>query len=287
MTRPVLPSWRSLLYVPATSERFIAKAHLRGADAVILDLEDAVAPGRKAEARAGLAAAVPAVARGGDAAVRINRPLDQAVADIDAAVAAGADALVLTKLMGPEHLRLLEEVVEAAEARHGRTPRAVRLIGLVETLAAVPLLGAIAVANPRLVALGAGREDLAAELEAEPGTLPLQQIAIATLMAARAAGILPLGSLAPFAGLEDLEAYRAGLARSRAMGFACASCIHPAQVAVINEEYGARPEEVARARRLVQAFEAALAEGRGAVAFEGAMVDLPIVERARALLRRA
>ncbi|MCR0985829.1 aldolase/citrate lyase family protein [Roseomonas pecuniae] len=250
-------------------------------------MEDAVAPGRKAEARAALTEAVPAVARGGDAVVRINRPLDLAVADIDAAVAAGVGALVLTKLMGPEHLRLLEEVVEAAEARHGRAPGAVRLIGLVETLSAVPLLGAIAAASPRLVALGAGREDLAAELEAEPGTLPLQQIAIGTLMAARAAGILPLGSLAPFVGLEDLEAYRAGLRRSRAMGFACASCIHPAQVAVINEEYGARPEEVERARRLVLAFETALAAGRGAVAFEGAMVDLPVVEQARALLRRA
>jgi citrate lyase subunit beta/citryl-CoA lyase len=77
------------------------------------------------------------------------------------------------------------------------------------------------------------------------------------------------------------------LRRSRAIGFACASCVHPSQVAIINEEYGARPEEVARAKRLVAAFDAALAEGKGAVAFEGDMIDKPIVERAKKLIAPA
>ncbi|MFM7302401.1 MAG: CoA ester lyase, partial [Alphaproteobacteria bacterium] len=81
--------------------------------------------------------------------------------------------------------------------------------------------------------------------------------------------------------------YRAMLRRSRAIGFACASCVHPSQVAIINEEYGARPEEVARAKRLVAAFDAALAEGKGAVAFEGDMIDKPIVERAKKLIARS
>jgi citrate lyase subunit beta/citryl-CoA lyase len=77
------------------------------------------------------------------------------------------------------------------------------------------------------------------------------------------------------------------LRRSRAIGFACASCVHPSQVAIINEEYGARPEEVERAKRLVAAFDAALAEGKGAVAFEGDMIDKPIVERAKKLIARS
>jgi citrate lyase subunit beta/citryl-CoA lyase len=76
------------------------------------------------------------------------------------------------------------------------------------------------------------------------------------------------------------------LRRSRAIGFACASCVHPSQVAIINEEYGAQPEEVERAKRLVAAFDAALAEGKGAVAFEGDMIDKPIVERAKKLIAR-
>jgi len=105
--------------------------------------------------------------------------------------------------------------------------------------------------------------------------------------AARAARILPLGSIGVFADFSDLDAYRASLRRSRALGFGCAACIHPAQVAVVNEEYGPAPAEVERARRLIAAFDVALAEGKGAVAFEGAMIDLPVVERARRLLARA
>jgi citrate lyase subunit beta/citryl-CoA lyase len=104
------------------------------------------------------------------------------------------------------------------------------------------------------------------------------------VLAARAAGLLPLGFLGTVAGVSNLEAYRAVLRRSRAIGFACASCVHPAQVPIINEEYGARPEELARAARMVAAFEAGLDRGLGAVAFEGGMIDLPVVARARALL---
>ena len=288
-----LPNWRSLLYVPATEERFIAKAHERGADAIILDLEDAVAPSAKAAARAGLAAAVPRVRRAGatgraaDVCVRINRPLGLALADIDAAVAAGADALVLTKLLGPDHVRLLAEQVTAAEAAYGATHGRTLLIGLVETAAAVPRMEAIAGADPRMVALGAGGEDLATDLEMKPSADALYLPKMLCVLAARAAGILPLGFIGTVAGLDDPDGYRAMLRRSRAMGFACASCVHPSQVAVINEEYGGRPEDLAQARRIVAAFEAGLAAGIGAVSLEGRMIDAPIAQRAQRLIARA
>jgi len=105
--------------------------------------------------------------------------------------------------------------------------------------------------------------------------------------AARAAHIQPMGSVGPFADFSDLAGYRASLKRSRALGFACQACIHPAQVPIINDEYGPSPAEVERARRLIAAFDVALAAGKGAVAFEGAMIDLPVVQRARRLLARA
>src|SRR5918911_3557094 len=143
MTR-TLPNWRSLLYVPVTQRRFVEKAHTRGADAIILDLEDAVAPSEKATARGLLAEAVPMVRQGGaDVCVRVNRPLRLAMPDIEAAVAAGADVLVLTKLLGPDHVRLLAEHVTEAEALAGRAVGSVRLIGLVETAEAVPQMEAI------------------------------------------------------------------------------------------------------------------------------------------------
>jgi citrate lyase subunit beta/citryl-CoA lyase len=280
-----LPTWRSLLYVPATQPRFIERAHTRGADAIILDLEDAVAPAEKDQARAALARAVPAVRQGGaDVCVRINRPLRLAIPDIDAAVAAGADVLVLTKLLGPDHVRLLAEHMAEAEATSGVLIGRTRAIGLVETAESLPRMEAIVRASPRLVALGVGGEDLATDLgaEATPDALDLPKRMC--VLAARAAGILPLGFIGTVAGLGDPEGYRMMLRRSKAIGFACASCIHPSQVAILNEEYGARPEEVARAARMVEAFDAALARGVGAVSFEGHMIDAPVVARARRLL---
>ena len=287
MTRD-LPNWRSLLYVPASAEKFVAKAHERGADVVILDLEDGVAPDAKDAARAGLPAAVASVRRNGaDVVVRINRPLRMAVRDIAAAVAAGADGLVCTKMMGAEHVRLLSELTAESELESGRAIGSVRFIVLIEDAAALAHAQAIASADPRVVALGVGGEDLATDLgaEATPDALDLPKRM--GVVAARAAGVLPLGFIGTVAGLKDLDGYRAMLWRSRAIGFACASCVHPSQVAIINEEYGARPEEVDRAKRLVAAFEVALAEGKGAVTFEGDMIDKPVVDRARNLIARA
>jgi citrate lyase subunit beta / citryl-CoA lyase len=176
----------------------------------------------------------------------------------------------------------MEEAETAAGLPLGRT----RAIGLVETADSLPKMEAIASASPRLIALGVGGEDLATDLgaEATPDALDLPKRLC--VLAARAAGILPLGFIGTVAGLGDLEGYRMMLRRSKAIGFACASAIHPIHVPILNEEFGARPEEIARARRMVAAFEAALAQGLGAVAFEGQMIDGPVVARAYNLLKR-
>jgi citrate lyase subunit beta/citryl-CoA lyase len=286
------PNWRSLMFVPVTAERFIAKAHARGADVIILDLEDSIPPPEKEAARAALPAAAASVAAGqagtrAEVAVRINRALELAVPDIAAAIRPEVTALMLPKVMGPEHIRLLAELVGAREAAVGLPQGYTRFIGVVETPDALPHLHAIAAAHPRMAALGVGSEDLSTELEAVPGADLLYHFGMMAVAAARAAGILPLGSIGAFADFRDLEGYRASLQRSRRLGFACTACIHPAHVPIINEEYGVAPAEADRARRLIAAFDAALAEGQGAVAFEGAMIDLPVVERARRLLARA
>jgi citrate lyase subunit beta/citryl-CoA lyase len=285
--RPDLPTWRSLLFVPVTKENFVAKAHTRGADAIILDLEDSIAPAEKDAARRALPAAVKAVAQGGaDVVVRINRPMELAVVDIAAAVIPGVSALMLPKVMGPEHVKLLAEVVAAREAAAGLDAGSVRFIAIIETPDALAALGAIAAADPRVVALGIGAEDLATELGGAPTGDALYVYAMLVVAGARAAGVLPLGSVGRFADFSDLDGYRESLKRSRGLGFACAACIHPAHVPIINEEYGVSAAEADRARRLIAAFEQAVAAGQGAVAFEGAMIDLPVVERARRLLAR-
>ncbi len=283
-----LPNWRSLLFVPATAERFVARAHTRGADVIILDLEDSIPPAEKEAARAAIPAAAAALHAEGQAlAVRINRPLELAVPDIAAAIRPEVSALMLPKVMGPEHIRLLSETVAAREAALGLPLGHTRFIGIVETPQALPNLAAIALADPRMAALGLGSEDLSTELEAVPGADMLYPFGMMVVAAARGASILPLGSIGAFADFRDLDGYRASLQRSRKLGFACTACIHPAHVPIINEEYGVPPAEADRARRLITAFEEALAAGQGAVAFEGAMIDLPVVERARRLLARA
>lgn len=284
MTNRPQPTWRSLMFVPVTAERFVAKAHTRGADAIILDLEDSILPAHKDTARSALAAAVPRVAQSGaDVVVRINRPLTLAIPDIAAAIMPGVAALMLPKVMGPEHVRLLSEVVAEHEAAQGMEIGHTRFLALIESPAALPHLFAIA-AEPRMAGMSVGGEDMATELGAIPSADSMYVFAMQGLAAARAAGILPMGSMGQLAKIDDLDSYRAGLQRGRALGFTTAACIHPLHVPIINEEYGASATELDRARRLIAAFEAADA---GAVAFEGSMVDLPVVERARRLVTRA
>ncbi|TCI00568.1 CoA ester lyase [Roseococcus sp. SYP-B2431] len=282
------PNWRSLLFVPATAERFVAKAHTRGADVIILDLEDSIPPGEKQAARDALPAAAKTVSQAGaQVCVRINRPMEMSVLDIAAAVMPEVSVLMLPKLMGAEHVKLLSEVVASREALLDLPRGHTRFIGVVETPQALPQLHAIAHADPRMAALGVGSEDLCTEMEAVPGGDSMYVFGMMVVAAARGAGILPMGSVGAFADFSDLDGYRASLRRSRGLGFGCTACIHPLHVPIINEEYGPSPAEVDRARRLVAAFEEALAQGLGAVAFEGAMIDLPVVDRARKVLARA
>ncbi len=180
----------------------------------------------------------------------------------------GVAALMLPKVMGPEHVRLLAELVTDREAALAMPIGHTRFLALIESPAALPHLFAIAAA-PRMAGMSVGGEDMATELGAIPSADSMYVFAMQGLAAARAAGILPMGSMGQLANIDDLDAYRLGLRRAKALGFTTAACIHPAHVPIINEEYGASAAELDRARRLIAAFEAAAADGAGAVAFEG------------------
>ena len=287
MTAAALPVWRSLLFVPVTARRFVDGAARRGADAIILDLEDSVAASEKERARALVPEAAEIVSRGGaDVVVRINRPLRMAVRDIEAAVGPGVLALALPKVDGPEHVRLLAEIVDEVEAERGVAAGTTRLIAMVETAAAFFRIAEIARAHPRLVALTLGAEDFAPSAgilpEAEALSMPKQM----AVFAARAAGIMPLGFIGSIAEFHDLDAFRETIRRSRRFGFVGASVIHPSQIRILNEEFRPAAAEIAHAARVVAAYDTALAEGIGAVTVDGKMIDVPVVERAKLLLER-
>jgi citrate lyase subunit beta / citryl-CoA lyase len=286
--RADLPNWRSLLFVPIIREKFLASAHTRGADAIILDLEDSVPEDSKQRGRELIAAAAEAVGQSGaQVLVRINRPWLDAFRDIEAAVSPQVAALMCPKVESPEHLHVIAEMLDVLEGQRGLVAGHTKLVALIETAAAYFRAREIALATPRLVALSLGAEDFAWSVGMEPLGETLEMPKQTVIIAARAAGILPLGFMGTVADFKDLDAFRAVVRRSRRFGFAGATCIHPSQLAILNEEYGVSPEQAERARRLIAAYEAAMAKGVGAVTFDGKMIDVPVVKRARALLARA
>ena len=287
MTASSLPVWRSLLFVPVTAKRFVDGAARRGADAIILDLEDSVAASEKERARGLVPEAAEIVSRGGaDVVVRINRPLRLAVRDIEATIGPRILALALPKVDSPEHVRLLAEIIDEVEAERGMTPGTTRLIAMVETAAAFFRIAEIARAHPRLCALNLGAEDFALSAGILPDAEGLFMPKQMAVFAARAAGIMPLGFIGTVAEFHDLDGFRQTIRRSRRLGFIGASVIHPSQIPILNEEFRSGPEEVDHARRVVTAYDKALAEGVGAVTVDGKMIDVPVVERARLVIER-
>lgn len=279
--------WRSLLYVPANKPKFIEKAGQRGADAVILDLEDSVPAGEKATARQGLADAIALVVQSGtDVLVRINRPLRDAVGDLEAAVRPGVKGLVVSKVDGPSHVRLLDELVGELENERGMPVGAIRFALVIETPQAWLQMAEIFTASTRNAAAILGSEDFALACDTEPLEetllLPKQQL----IITARAHGLAPLGLIATIADYSDTEALRLSALRSRRFGFAGATCIHPNQVQAVKAAFEPSALELEEARKALLAYDEALQRGEGAVAVDGKMIDAPVAARARLLLAR-
>jgi citrate lyase subunit beta / citryl-CoA lyase len=276
---------RSFLYVPASSERFIAKAHERGADAIILDLEDSVTRDEKLEARAGLAKAVPAVSRyGATVFVRINSGFEMIFADAEAACRAGAFGLFVPKA----NTHMLESLDQHLNRIEDALPRREKtaLVPMIEDAAAVLDARAIATASSRVFGLITGSEDLATAMGAVPTPEVLRFPKLMVHMAAKAAGVYSFGLLRSVADYQDLEAMQRSVREARELGFDGATCVHPRVVPILNEAFSASAEEVARATRLVAAYDESIAAGAGACVFEGKMIDVPVVSRAKALLAR-
>jgi citrate lyase subunit beta/citryl-CoA lyase len=281
------PVWRSLLFVPANNERFVDKAHTRGADGIILDLEDSVPVAERPGARRGLADAVGLVGRvGSDVLVRINSEPDEAAADLDAAVGPGVRALLVPKVEDPDALVALSGDVARLEAERGMSDGSVAFVVLVESAAGLLRAEAIARAEPRTVAMELGGEDFALStgMAPDPETLAVPKQMV--LYAARAAGIMPLGIFGSIAHYADLDAYRATAERSRRFGFEGAACIHPSNVPILNDVFTPSTEDVERAQRLVDAYAEAQRAGSGAISVDGNMIDVPVVIRAKKLLAR-
>jgi len=283
-----MPVWRSLLYVPVNVQRFVDKAHTRGADGVILDLEDSVPPSEKDHARTLIDAAAAKVARNGaDVLVRINRPLNLAIRDIEAAISPAVCALKVPKVQSAEHVQLLAELIDELEQARGMTVGHTRLIAMVETADAFFSIDRIAKASPRLASVVLGGEDFALDVGFKPDPAVYQYPKQQAMIAARAAGLTPLGLIGTVADYSDNDAFLEVVRNSARFGLEGASCIHPKNVAMLNLGFSPDPDEVDYARKLVELDAEHAAQGRGSWELDGKMIDIPVVERAKRLVNRA
>ena len=286
---------RSLMFVPAHRERMVQRALGLGEfgpsvlDAAILDLEDGVPPGSKDEARRMVADVLGQPSPHGPLRlVRIQRALsDAGEADLDAIVRPGLDGIVAPKVRRAEEVAWLADELAARERRASMAEGTVRVIASIESAAALVDAPRIAGASERLVGLMFGSEDFALDLglptKREGEAAELLYARSATVVAAVSAGKLAIDGIWP--DIEDTAGLRADSLRARRLGFTGKTLIHPDQIAVVNEIFTPTAAELDQARRVVRAFDEALGRGHGAVALDGQMLDAPVVDRARRVLR--
>ncbi|MFJ2956775.1 HpcH/HpaI aldolase/citrate lyase family protein [Streptomyces sp. NPDC087270] len=275
---------RSVLYMPGANERALEKARTLPTDALILDLEDSVAPDAKTEARERVAAAAASGAYGHrEVTIRVNAPGTPWHADdLKAAAAAGPDAVVVPKVDSARTVREVEAALEAAGA-----PERTAVWAMLETPAALFDARAIAEASPRLTVLVMGTNDLAKELHAEhvPGRAPLLAGLSLALLAARAAGKVILDGV--YNDVHDLSGFEAETLQARQFGFDGKTLIHPKQLEPCNRVFAPTQAEIERSGRIIAAFEEATSQGRGVVTVDGRMIENLHVEEARRVLALA
>ena len=279
---------RSLLFVPATSERKIDKAYGGTADGVIVDLEDSVAVAEKPAARQVLQGIV-GVARPRPTWVRINATsTPHCYPDLLAVCIAGVAGIVLPKVESGEEVRMVDWILSQLEAQRKLPPRGILIMGIVETARGLRSVDDIAASSPRLRRLMFGAVDLAADLAIELGddVGATTQARFAVACASRAAGIeAPMDTA--YTDIPNLAGLRATTERARGLGYSGKTCIHPGQVDTVNEVFTPTPAQLAWARRVVDAFAQAEQQGLAALTLDGQMLDYPVVERARRLLSQS
>ncbi len=277
--------YRSLLFTPATSPRKCAKAFECGADGVVIDLEDSVAVTEKTAARQAVADLL-SMPRRGPTFIRINAMSTAfCLADLQAVMRSPPDGVMLPKVESAAELQTIDWLLGQFEVENQLPVNGVELMPIVETARGLVAAVEIARASPRVRQIAFGAVDLARDmgLVIDDETGPLAHARFTLGVASRAAGLrAPFDSA--FAAHADLAGLRTSAERARAFGFEGKGCIHPAQVAVVNDVFSPNEAERAQARRIVALFEDAERKGQAAVSLDGVMIDYPVAERARAVL---
>jgi citrate lyase subunit beta/citryl-CoA lyase len=258
---------RSVLYMPGSNARALQKARTLPADALILDLEDAVAPDAKEAARAQVCEAVRAGFGKREIVVRINAlSTPWGAKDLLAAAAAGPDAILVPKLSTPDELIAIEQRLAGAG-------RSLALWAMVETPLAILNIAALAASGGRLACLVMGTNDLIKELRGvhTQDRLNLAAALGLSVLAARAHGLAIIDGV--YNDIEDSEGFAASCAQGRSFGFDGKTVIHPSQIEPCNAAFAPSPEEVETAKKIIAAFARPANKGKGAIKLDGRMVE--------------
>ncbi|MDZ4760956.1 MAG: CoA ester lyase [Alphaproteobacteria bacterium] len=276
------PGWRSLLFVPAAAQKLWARAHTRGADCIIVDLEDSTQPEAKSAARALASEAVRAIAQqGADVVVRVNNDPEHLEADLMAAATPGLRAIVFPKTASAAEIQALDARLKAIEDERALASGSIGVVAVIEDPLALERIASIAEA-PRLIGLCLGSEDFALALGRAPSPASLDLACQQVAYAAAARGLMGLGMACGIGNFTDLDRWNAEARRAYAMGLTGALAIHPNQIAGLNAAFGASEAEIEDARAILAAWDQRTS---GVVSHLGRMIDQPVVERARRIVR--
>lgn len=281
---------RSLLFMPGNSRHKIEKGAALAVDSIIMDLEDAIAPTQKQQARTVVAAALREVTfLRAEKLVRINQVISGWLYadDIAATIAAHPDGYVLPKVESAEQVQMVDALLTQAEEQYGWPPLSLRLLAIIETARGIVNLKEIAGSAERLDALIFGAEDLAGDLGAQrtPDGMEVHYARSAVVLYARAFGLQPIDTV--YIALNDETGLVADAQTALTMGYTGKLAIHPRQVAPIQQVFTPTPHELARAQALLAAFREQQAQGLGVFEYEGRMIDMPMIRAATTVVQRA
>jgi citrate lyase subunit beta/citryl-CoA lyase len=287
--RLVLEILRSLVFVPGNRRDMLEKARDFDADAIVADLEDSVPPAEKENARGVVRDMAPTLSgRGQKVLVRLNS-LDTGLTRDELAALIGPHlyGISIGKVESTWDIKECDRIASALEKGAGLEPGHLKIVPWIENSRAVMRVYDIAIASPRVVGLAFGAEDYTDDMdiqrtdEGDEVYFPRATVALA----ARAAGVAALDS--PFVRFRDQDGLKREIEVALKLGFKGKFAIHPAQLDTINTMFSPRPEDVEYARRVMEAWDQAEAEGRGSTSLDGRMIDVPVVKRARSLLAMA
>jgi len=274
----------SRLYLPGNNPKLMINAGIYGCHGIILDLEDSVHPGKKYEARFLVRNALRSVDfYGAERMVRINQ-LPEGLKDLDFVIPHQVNLILIPKCDSPEQVALVDAKITEIL---GEKNTSVWLMPIIENAAGVMRAFEIARASENVVAMAIGLEDYTADLGVQRTVAGKESFFARSMVinAARAAGIQPIDSV--FSDIDDMETLAERVRESKSLGFAGMGCIHPRQIAVINENFLPDESEIDRARKITLAYEKAEKEGLGVVAADSKLIDMPVVNRALKTIEKA